>query len=284
MRTSTITCLLLLFEAGALSASQVTIAPSKDNTLYESAAGSLSNGVGQYFFSGRTSQASGSLRRALMRFDITAAVPAGATISSVTLTLHCSSAAGDVEVHSLHKLLADWGEGTSDAAGAEGQGTAATSGDATWLHRFFASTFWTTAGGDFAASSSGDANVNQADVFYSWTSPQMAADVQAWLNQPAANFGWLLQGNESLLGTAKRFDSRESPTTSFRPALTIVYSLTKGDMNCDGHVDLSDVSLFVSALLNPAGFAGCDVTRADCNADALIDGQDVRPFLTALGI
>jgi len=286
VRISWLGCLILLVCAcGALSAAQVTVPPSNDNTLYESATGSLSDGAGQYFFSGRTSQATGSLRRSLMRFDIAAAVPAGATISSVTLTLHCSSAAGDVEVHSLHRLLTDWGEGTSDAAGAEGQGITATTGDATWLNTFYPSSFWATAGGDFAAASSSDANVDLADAFYSWSSAQMAADVQAWLNQPATNFGWLLQGNESLSGTAKRFDSRESPTVSFRPALTITYVLTTGDMNCDGQVDLADVAPFVSAVLDPAGFSGCDATRADCNFDGFIDGRDVMAFVHfALGL
>jgi hypothetical protein len=51
----------------------------------------------------------------------------------------------------------------------------------------------------------------------------MVADVQSWLNNPAANFGWLVLGDESEIGTAKRFDTRESAsppvlTIQFRPA------------------------------------------------------------------
>jgi outer membrane biosynthesis protein TonB len=45
----------------AAEPTQVTLSPSKDNTLYEDAAGSLSNGAGQHFFSGNTS--AGSVRR-----------------------------------------------------------------------------------------------------------------------------------------------------------------------------------------------------------------------------
>ena len=52
----------------------------------------------------------------------------------------------------------------------------------------------------------------------------MAADVQGWLDNPSANFGWLLQGNESQGGTAKRFDSRENPTPSNRPTLVVQFT------------------------------------------------------------
>jgi hypothetical protein len=38
-----------------------------------------------------------------------------------------------------------------------------------------------------------------------------------------ANFGWIVQGNETLSGTAKRFDSRENQTPANRPLLIIEY-------------------------------------------------------------
>jgi hypothetical protein len=52
---------------------------------------------------------------------------------------------------------------------------------------------------------------------------KMAADVTEWLNQPDSNFGWILIGDESTMPTAKRFASRENPTESDRPVLTITY-------------------------------------------------------------
>jgi len=61
-------------------------------------------------------------------------------------------------------------------------------------------------------------------AFYSWTSSQMAADVQAWLDGTAPDFGWVVIGNETTADSAKRFDSREHSTPANRPKLTIVYS------------------------------------------------------------
>ena len=59
-------CGLLAFAPAAL-ADVVTIAPNKDNTLYESATGSLSNGAGEHFFVGRTDVISGgAIRRGVI--------------------------------------------------------------------------------------------------------------------------------------------------------------------------------------------------------------------------
>src|SRR5258708_25683124 len=68
----------------------VNINPSKDNTLYEyvPADGDLSNAIGDPFFTGET--AMGELRRGVLAFDIAGNVPAGSTITSVTLTLNMS--------------------------------------------------------------------------------------------------------------------------------------------------------------------------------------------------
>lgn len=212
---------------GAARADVVTIPASKDNTLYEDAAGSLSNGAGKDFFVGRTSTFTNTVRRAVIAFDVAGNVPAGATINSVRLTLHLSRApflAGDTPIE-LRRLLADWGEGTSDPIGQEGGGTTATIGDATWLHRFFNTVFWTNRGGDFSPTASASRIVRDVG-FYTWgpTEP-MRADVQDWLDAPATNFGWLLLGNEIPLETARAFDSRQGITAANRPALTIDFTV-----------------------------------------------------------
>lgn len=61
---------------------------------------------------------------------------------------------------------------------------------------------------------------------YTWSSTtELVADVQAWVDDAAANFGWLVTGNEGASPTAKRFDSRENPTEANRPVLEVVYLL-----------------------------------------------------------
>jgi hypothetical protein len=45
----------------------------------------------------------------------------------------------------------------------------------------------------------------------------MAADIQAWLDNPSSNFGWVLLGKEGAEATAKRFDSRENEAPENRP-------------------------------------------------------------------
>jgi hypothetical protein len=199
------------------------INPIKDNTLYEfvPADGDRSNALGLHFFTGETGM--GELRRGVLAFDIAGNIPAGSTILGVTLSLNMSmTPSGTPRTTELHKLLADWGEGTSQASGGEGEGAPATTNDATWRHRFFDTIFWTAEGGDFSATVSASQSVGAVGM-YTWSSSQMVADVQSWLNDPATNFGWLVLGDESEIATAKRFDTRESAsppvlTIQFRPA------------------------------------------------------------------
>jgi hypothetical protein len=209
--------------SSALAQNQVTIIANRDNTLYEITNGVASNGAGEYFFAGRT--AKGERRRGLLFFDIASSIPAGATINSVSLKLHMSKTnpAGTAQFIKLHHVLADWGEGGSNAALEEGAGAPPTTGDATWSHRFFNTTMWTNPGGDFATEVSDSESVGQVD-FYTWgPTPLMVKDVQRWLDTPASNFGWLIVGNETTSLNAKRFDTRENTNPAFRPELTVTY-------------------------------------------------------------
>jgi hypothetical protein len=217
--------LLALSVAVALSslslanAGTVNIMPSKDNTLYEydPAEGDHSNGAGFHLFAGENGQ--GELRRGVLAFDIAGTIPPGSTITAVSLSMNMSMTPAGTLTVELHKLLADWGEGTSHAPMGEGDGAPATPNDATWRHRFFDSVFWTTQGGDFSATVSASQSVGSTG-HYTWTSAQMVADVQSWLNNPASNFGWLVLGDETAIATAKRFDTRESASP---PILTIEF-------------------------------------------------------------
>lgn len=200
----------------------ITLTASKDNTLYESATGNISNGAGDYLFAGQTNR--GEIRRGLLAFDLTDKLPAGATIVSATIQLHLSKTSAGSTTVSLHRVLANWGEGSSNANSNEGGGVTATTGDATWLHTLFNTTLWQTPGGDFAPTTSATtAVVDVGD--YQWRSPTLLADVQGWVANPATNFGWILIGDESATRKAKRFDSKENPTAANRPQLTIVYTV-----------------------------------------------------------
>lgn len=221
----------------------VVIPPSKDNTLYESATGSLSNGAGEYFFVGRTAQAANFRRRGVMAFNITDSVPAGTTIQSVSLTLHLSrTRLLTSQTISLRRLLADWGEGTSDASLEEGGGAASTTNSATWIHRFFSTTLWTTPGGDFSGTNSASISVAAIGTYTFGSTAQMVADVQSWLDTPANNFGWILLGNEAASLTAKRFDTKENPIPADQPFLTVTYKLCldSSDVDADGVLGCND--------------------------------------------
>src|SRR6266550_4314483 len=225
MRSSKILLALILTAALGCTATTLTMAatisimPSKDNTLYEydPAEGDHSNGAGFHFFAGEN--AMGEIRRGVLAFDIAGAIPPGSTITAVSLSMNMSMTPTGAVTVELHKLLADWGEGTSHAPMGEGDGAPATPDDATWRHRFFDSVFWTTQGGDFSATVSASQSVG-ATGHYTWSSAQMVADVQSWLDNPASNSGWLVLGDETAIATAKRFDTRESASP---PMLTIQY-------------------------------------------------------------
>lgn len=215
-------------------AESVTLDPAKDNTLIQRTdpSGQLSNGLGD-IFTGRTNQdgqgpATISIRRGLVQFDLSS-IPAGSIITGATLTMRDVMGLNGDPVTALHRVLADWGEGTSFQAG--GMGAAATQNDATWLYRFFnaadpaSSPAWSTAGGDFLPSVSGAAVISDdlgGGQTFTWSDPGMVADLQFWLDSPAQNFGWLLQGDESRGQSAKRLNSRDS---GFSPELEITYQV-----------------------------------------------------------
>src|SRR5438046_4350017 len=123
LRTLTLAGVLGGIGLSLASAATIDINPIKDNTLYEyvPADGDRSNALGNHFFTGET--AVGELRRGVIAFDIAGNVPAGSTITGVTLSMHVSRVPNNTaRTVELHRLLADWGEGTSVAPGEEGIG------------------------------------------------------------------------------------------------------------------------------------------------------------------
>ncbi|MBC7834723.1 MAG: DNRLRE domain-containing protein [Phycisphaerales bacterium] len=201
-------------------ADQITLVSNHDSTLYEVPIGEAANGAGAYMFVGTTNQ--GFSRRGLVSFNL-AAIPAGATVTGASLRLHLSRETGPTATFDLHRALASWGEGPTDAGANGGGGVAAEPGDSTWNYRVYESLLWTNPGGDFSPTVTASQTANSI-AFYTWTSTQLAADVQGWLTDPVSNFGWLLKDStEAILHTAKRFDSHENSTAANRPQLTVTY-------------------------------------------------------------
>lgn len=206
--------------APASQATEITLIADRDNTLIESATGDRSNGIGMAIFAGRTAEGTDSRRRAVIGFDIAAEIPAGSVIESVTLTLTRTGGNSSPSTLTLHSLLSDWGEGTSSFDG--GMGAPSTPGDATWIHGFFDTDFWTP-GGDFDPTASATIFQKNGNVI-TWSSSAMAADVQSWLDNPDDAFGWILLGDESVGASAIKLASRDNDSLGFRPALTVVYT------------------------------------------------------------
>ncbi len=219
---------LLAFFVGAMLASPamaatVTVRPSKDTTIYGSGDANLSNGSGRYLFAGSSGPSGGArILRSIVAFSLAGQVPAGATVNSVTLTFTVDTPLPtNTNTVRLHRALADWGEGSSAAPMGEGGGAPATTGDATWTARIFNTANWTTPGGDFAGTFSASQRVGAASgpVIFA-TSAALVADVQAWVNNAASNFGWFLVAEDER-GAAVRFFSRQG-----NPAPSLVIDFT----------------------------------------------------------
>ena len=217
----------------------VTVVGTQDNTLYQDATGTVSNGSGTKVIVSKN--AASQICRAVLRFDLAPSIPNGATITAAKLTLYNAESATSAADVSVYRASAGWGEGTSVASGAETTGAPSTTGDATWIHRTYPGTLWTTAGGDFSATSSGLTSVTGAG-FYSWTSPVLLSDVQGWVDNPATNFGWVIRGRETggAGASVKRFESRETADPTRRPMLQITYAATSSGGCClpDGSCEI----------------------------------------------
>jgi len=255
------------------AAAQIDCLASKDNTLFQWFEGygdpPNSNGSGNFVGAGRTGPTvdTGIIQRGLLQFDLSE-IPADATITSVTLKLSVV----DVPKRDKEKTRPfwvapiegipqpGWGEGASVAdvfAGGEGQGVDAQPGDATWIHTFYDTDLWPVIGyfGENALTYPTEAPLGwvPADIAptkdapyrVSWSNDQLAADVQAWVDGTATDFGWILYGQEDFSGeeinpnqrpSSKRgFASREfrpwdpinlewiEDDLSYCPTITVVY-------------------------------------------------------------
>jgi hypothetical protein len=213
---------LFALPAAVAGAETAMIPATRDSTLIESATGELANGAGSALFVGRTSQQVDGRRRALLHFDVAGAIPAGMLVTDAELSLVLTRSNPGPAALRLHRALAHWGEGAAASGG--GGGAPSAPGDATWIHTFHPDELWDSPGGDFVSSVSAETVAGSAGPYFWGPTPALLADVQAWLDDPGGNFGWILMGGEESSSTAKRFHSRESVEPDVQPVLVVEYS------------------------------------------------------------
>jgi hypothetical protein len=217
-----VSCFAVLAVPATSQTQTVVIGAARDATLYEDGAGALANGGGQFLFAGLASGV--TKRRALLEFDVAAAIPAGSRIVDVELRLVSSrSTAVAPTTATVHRVLADWGEGTTAAPAGEGGGGPAAVGDATWLHTFHAATFWSSPGGDFDPAPRASTAMPVLGAFTFTKTEELIADVQYWLTGRLPNDGWLVRTPENTGDLARRIDSRSNTIAANAPQLTVTF-------------------------------------------------------------
>ena len=240
-----------IYKIVPVTSGTLAVNPSKDNSMFADYTDN-SSAKGVTLFAGVTSTA--WPRRALMAFDVSSA-PAGAAVSSAQVQLTVSTGQGLNTPMALYRVTQSWGEATSNAGEAGGTGVPAATGDATWNARLFdpvTPTLWTTPGGDYIPSASASASVS-SNATYTWTSAQLASDVQGWVTTPSTNNGWILIGDEINTFNAKRVRSREWTTAAERPKLTINYATAPPPTHYESWVALYFPTNLVGQYINPNG-------------------------------
>ncbi len=151
--------------------------------------------------------------RGLLRFDLTPLVPANVTVVKAYLELHAIDGAGPVGFV-VHELTKEFEEG----------GNCNLSGAASWVSAT-ATTMWTTPGGDYNPAPMSSVVSDSINPITIELNPSV---VQKWINSPSKNYGMMIKaspetGVDECRGA--EFASSENSTLSYRPKLTIYYTL-----------------------------------------------------------
>lgn len=242
----------------------VSFTPSSDAMIFGTSTGGdtgNASGMGPALFAGADGQ--GNIKRSMLEFNVSS-IPAGATITSATLTLYLGQVAGSSGSNGtvsntmdrqfgLYDLLQSWTEGTSGSPtssniGGSGQGYAHVNGDVTWTDASYnsnaslaiawgataaGSTTTPLLGGNFSTTESAllDVPVGYSlvnDAAFSWSSAGMAADVQGWLDGTLQNDGWLLRSDnlEAMHTSFLGFWSKDGAAAVGNSALTPTLTVT----------------------------------------------------------
>ena len=249
----------------------VTILCNEDATLYEDAAGQLTNDGGSSLFAGKN--AFGEVRRALLKFPMTA-IPANAVVVEARLTLGLIQTTSlNQDPISVHRVSSAWTEGTTAASSPGGAGTTAATGDTTWVYREYPSARWASLGGDFVAQPSATATVGffQNSTFTMGPTAGLNADVQAW-SRGEPNHGWMVRVDETQVQIARRLAGRTYSNSTLRPRLVVTYvpagGATQQGNGCAGSQAAPLLQTITGTPLRGAPIT-LNVSRGSPNAPAL---------------
>src|ERR1041385_685744 len=195
----------------AILAESVTVLPVADTYLSEQDPNSnFGNGLDMVM--GTQGPTGGApTNRGLLMFDISGQIPPGSQVTSVAVTLSVVKvpSLGANSTFELRRVLLPWNET-----------------EATWNHSG-TNAAWSAPGGaaptDFSSAPSGTQSVAGLGSYTFLSTANLVADVQSWVDNPNANFGWIVQTQlEDVAKTARRFASREGPANA--PTLLIEYT------------------------------------------------------------
>jgi uncharacterized repeat protein (TIGR01451 family) len=211
---------------GSSLAETVTNRPVADACLFEPAPNNNLGGS-DHVAAGTIRTGTGPRTRALYRFDLTN-IPTNAVVTSARATFRVVRIPPNpvTSAFGLHRMLQSWSEGTRAGL----QGAAARAGDVTWNRRAAPATTWAAPGGlagqDYAAAASATTEVAGLGVYTFASGPELVADVQAWVQDPGNNFGWIMiTQSEAVFLTARRFATREQRSAGNIPTLIVEYTI-----------------------------------------------------------
>jgi hypothetical protein len=213
--------LCALYAAAEMSfADSVTLHPVADTGL--SAQSPAANfGTGADMVIGTQGPRAGTTKnRGLIKFDLSGQIPPSSEIKSVALTLTVARAPTSEpnseradSMFELHRVLRLWNES-----------------QATWNIRAGTTQFWSSPGAaapsDFSSTISATTFISGPGSYAFGSTTNLIADVQAWVDSPGTNFGWIvLTQSEEVAKTARRITSREGGENA--PALVIEYTIAQ---------------------------------------------------------
>ncbi len=241
----------LILQPSPVFATSATYTTTADSYIYENEPTANYGGATALQVASYKTGANLRNKHTLVKFDLSS-IPAGATIESATLQLYMTAPPDSTDrTYDAHRVTADWTEGTGTAAS---PGTS----DVTWDNRT-TGTAWTTAGGDFNLTpTASTATGTTPNVWLSW---DITADVAAWYEATASNYGILVKDatEDSKTIYEASFASRESGSNV--PELVVTYVKASTTVSPSSVYDFESVE-FTTTITNSGGTSGDEIHSA----------------------